>query len=165
MKLKDKIVKTAFDTFQFWRRKYWEFFKIETFGVRVLVIKDDKILLVRHRYGDYWTMPGGKIEKNSNPAETALKELYEETGLIAEKIDYQLGFYKNTTGGKNDNVYCLVITDWRPDPDFKRKLFDWLEVAEMKWFSLDNLPFNLSPATKRRLEEFLQKQENLTGRW
>ena len=53
-------------------------------------------------------MPGGGINKGEKPEDAAVRETKEEVGIVAEKIDFKLGYYKNTTGGKNDNIYCFI---------------------------------------------------------
>jgi len=165
MRLINKTIKLPFDSFHWLRKKYWKFFKIETFGVRTLIFKDNKILLVRHRYGNLWVMPGGQIDKNENPEIAALRELKEEVGIVGHKIDYQLGYYKNTTGGKNDNVYCFVMTNFEIKQNFKPRLIDFLEIGEMGWFDLNQLPESSSRATKARINEFLADKKDLTGNW
>jgi len=161
----NKTIKLSFDSFHWFRKKYWKIFKIETFGVRTLIFKNNKILLVRHRYGNLWVMPGGQIDKKEDPKIAALRELQEEVGIIGRKIDYQLGYYKNTTGGKNDNVYCFVMTDFAINPTFKRKFIDFLEIGEMAWFDLGQLPESTSKATKARINEFLANKKDLVGAW
>jgi ADP-ribose pyrophosphatase YjhB (NUDIX family) len=42
---------------------------------------DDRVLLVRHVEGDVWTTPGGMVEPYELPADAALREMWEETGL------------------------------------------------------------------------------------
>jgi hypothetical protein len=42
-------------------RLYHFFFRPLTLGVRVMMIRDDKALLVRQTYTDGWFMPGGEI--------------------------------------------------------------------------------------------------------
>jgi 8-oxo-dGTP pyrophosphatase MutT (NUDIX family) len=165
MKFFNKTIKLLFDLFQWLRKKYWKIFNIETFGVRTLILKDNKILLVRHRYGNLWVMPGGKIDKNEDPEIAALRELKEEVGIIGKKLDYKLGYYKNTTGGKNDNVYCFVLMDFEINSTFKPKFIDFLEIGEMSWFYLDQLPELISRATKIRINEFMENKRNFIGDW
>ena len=40
-----------------------------------------RLLLVRQREGDVWSTPGGLIEPDERPADAAVRELWEETGL------------------------------------------------------------------------------------
>ena len=45
---------------------------------------DGRVLLVRHVEGDLWTTPGGMIEPYETPADAAVREMWEETGLYVE---------------------------------------------------------------------------------
>lgn len=40
-----------------------------------------RVLLVRHSEGDDWTTPGGMVEPYETPADAAVRETWEETGL------------------------------------------------------------------------------------
>ena len=40
-----------------------------------------EILLIRHANGGHWAFPKGHVEGNETEAETALREIREETGL------------------------------------------------------------------------------------
>jgi len=44
-------------------------------------------LLVRHKERTTWEMPGGHIEGEESTQTAALRELYEETGIIKEEIE------------------------------------------------------------------------------
>ena len=51
-----------------------------------VLLKDDKVLLVRRSNppdAGRWGFPGGKIERGETIEEAALRELYEETNVIA----------------------------------------------------------------------------------
>ena len=55
-----------------------------------VVIRDNKVLLVRHSSGGFreFAMPGGGIESGESPISAAARELREETGLEAKQIEY-----------------------------------------------------------------------------
>lgn len=59
---------------------------IPTTRVSVIVIEDDKILLVKHRKGSrqYWVLPGGRLEYGETFFQCAVREIKEETGLDVE---------------------------------------------------------------------------------
>jgi ADP-ribose pyrophosphatase YjhB (NUDIX family) len=42
---------------------------------------DSRVLLARHVEGDVWLLPGGSIEPGEVPADAAIREMREETGL------------------------------------------------------------------------------------
>ena len=58
-------------------------------GVLTYLENNQKILMIHRQKNDehkgLWLAPGGKIEKNESPVESAFREFYEETGL---KIKY-----------------------------------------------------------------------------
>lgn len=159
------MYKIFFNVFHWLRKKYWKVFHIETFGVRTLVIKNNQILLVKHRYGHYWVMPGGGINKGESPEKAAIRELREEAGIVADKIDYKLGYYKNTRGGKNDNVYCFLVTNFEPIVGFKRNFIDFLEISEIAWFHLDTIPESVSGSTRLRIKEYQAGNKDLVSTW
>ena len=51
-----------------------------------LVVRDDKILMIKTLHFDRWELPGGGIEIGETPKEAALRELKEECGLIGKVI-------------------------------------------------------------------------------
>jgi 8-oxo-dGTP pyrophosphatase MutT (NUDIX family) len=55
-----------------------------------LVIKDNLVLLIYHPYIKQWFQPGGHIDDGESPIEAAIREVYEETGILCESTDGQL---------------------------------------------------------------------------
>lgn len=60
------------------------------------VVADDqgRILLARRSDNDLWTIPGGAMEPGETIAQTAVREVEEETGLVVEVVSL-VGIYSN----------------------------------------------------------------------
>lgn len=56
------------------------------FTVAVLVVQDGRVLLHRHKKLNRWLPPGGHVEPNELPDETALREVLEETNVVARLV-------------------------------------------------------------------------------
>ena len=66
-------------------------------GSAVLCVKDGKVLLVKQfRYAykeEVWEIPAGKINPGESPEETALREIEEEGGVKAERVELLYTLY------------------------------------------------------------------------
>ncbi len=62
-------------------------------GVLVYLEHDDHVLMIHRVKNDehkgLWLAPGGKIEKNEAPRESAVREFREETGLTVSGLTYK----------------------------------------------------------------------------
>lgn len=80
-------------------------------SICVLTIVNEKILLMKeYRYPiDSWEyeFPCGMIEENEEPIEAAYRELLEETGYRAEKLE-SLGFFYPSFGSTTEKIYLFV---------------------------------------------------------
>ena len=57
-----------------------------------------RVLLARHHDYDQWAPPGGSIDPGETPADAAVREMWEETGLLVEPVRVQ-GIYGGPTYG------------------------------------------------------------------
>ncbi|MBI2707851.1 MAG: NUDIX domain-containing protein [Proteobacteria bacterium] len=124
-------------------------FSRKTVGARALVVQDNKILLVKHTYTPGWYTIGGGIDKGESPLQAVRRELQEEVGITPSQTPTFFGFYHNKCYKRDDYVALYLCTD------FTRKEVKSREILEAKWFSLEALPPDMSPGTKRRLDEYL----------
>ncbi|OGE30988.1 hypothetical protein A2631_04885 [Candidatus Daviesbacteria bacterium RIFCSPHIGHO2_01_FULL_44_29] len=57
------------------------------FTATVWIVTNDspkKVLLLHHKKYNFWLPPGGHIERHENPAQAAIREVKEETGLVID---------------------------------------------------------------------------------
>lgn len=52
--------------------------------VRAVIIRDQKILLVKESSDGLWSLPGGWADSGLSAAENVVKEVFEETGLVVQ---------------------------------------------------------------------------------
>ena len=58
----------------------------------------------------FWEIPAGKIDKGEDPFETAVRELSEETGLVANRW-VELGTIHNAIGYSNERIVMFLAQD------------------------------------------------------
>jgi len=124
-----------------------------TLGVRGLVLdSDNRLALVLHTYLDGWYLPGGGVNPGESYDRALARELREEIGLDAFRIERLLGVYHDIVTLKDDHVVAYVVRTETPSPPLATA--DPFEIQDVRWFALDDLPTDLSPATARRIAEF-----------
>ena len=124
-----------------------------TLGVRGLVLdRDDRVALVLHTYLDNWYLPGGGVQAGESYDQALARELREEIGLDAFSIERVLGVYLDTVTLKDDHVVAYVVRTDAAAPPLNTA--DPFEIQDVRWFALDDLPGDLSPATARRIADF-----------
>lgn len=141
------------------RKTYWFIFRPRTKGVKALIIKDNKILLIKNTYEKLLLLPGGKVGQSESSDEALERELNEELRLVVKKSRL-LGEYVNEGEYKKDIIYLYLVESF----DFQKEKGKSKEIEHWDFYEIDNLPNNVSPATRRRLEE---NQKGLTngGNW
>jgi len=74
--------------------------------------KEQKVLLVKqHRFphGDLLEIPAGTLEKGERPKTCAIRELQEETGYKAKKLEHFLT-YLPAVGYSTEKIHCFLAT-------------------------------------------------------
>lgn len=105
------------------------------------LVADDagRLLLVRRAHEPflgYWDIPGGFCDPYEHPADAAVRELREETGLEAETtelIGIWIDSYGDTSQATLNVYYAARVTGGREQPDPA-------EVSELRWFDPGDLP-------------------------
>jgi 8-oxo-dGTP pyrophosphatase MutT (NUDIX family) len=128
-------------------------------GASVIVEdKQGRILLQLRHDNHCWGYAGGSVELDEVVEEAAKRELYEETGLIANKLELFGVFsgkdthYVYPNGDEVSNVDIVYICK-----DFSGTLkCQEDEVDELKFFAVGEIPENISPPIKMPLEKYIE---------
>ncbi|WP_454886930.1 NUDIX domain-containing protein [Sphingomonas oryzagri] len=144
-------------------RLWWAVRRPRTLGVRALVLDGaDRVALVKHTYLPNWYLPGGGVKRRERFATALARELREEIALTGFQIERILGIYRNGSEHKDDHVAIFVVRTVTPIADIRAA--DSFEIEAAQWFALDALPPDISPASRRRIEEW-QRGETGLGDW
>ena len=111
-------------------------------SVTIITFDDQgRILLARHADTGVWVAPGGSIDPHESPADAAVREMWEETGLVVEPIRL-LGVYGGpefqVTYSNGDEVsYLMTVFECRVIGGTMRP--DRVETLELGYFSQADL--------------------------
>lgn len=127
-------------------------------GAGVIVYKDRQVLLQRRRDNNSWGLHAGAIEIGESVEDTAKRELKEETGLSANKLELLCVYSgENTmyTYPNEDEVFVVGI--YYVCNDFSGTVLEKSdEVLELKWFDINDLP-EITALEKKAFEEFCKR--------
>ena len=130
-------------------------------GVRIILIRAGRVVLVKHWYlPDVWTLPGGGVKKGETLLDAAKREVREEVGYELNSIEGVVGIYNGRYGHK-DSVAVVYSEDFSGS----MRLLPDAEVLERSLFDIGDLPHDLSPANRRRIQAFAQGVRDERGGW
>lgn len=117
------------------------------------------LLLIRNSYGrtNLFVLPGGGVRLFEKPAAAAAREVKEELNCGVEGLAF-VSLHASAVEGKRDTVHLYHA---RPSGEVRA---DGHEVAEARFFALEDLPPSVSPATLRRIAEYRGLREP-DGAW
>ena len=94
--------------------------------------REIEFLIIKHISGEHWGFPKGHVEAGESEHATALREVYEETGLKVKLLD---GFshrmkYSPMIGTIKEVVYFIGISK------DKQVICQQSEIVDYKWLTL-----------------------------
>ena len=122
--------------------------KIET---RAAIFKDAKILLVRERMAQEWSLPGGWNDYDQTTAQNCVKEAREESGRIVKPVKLIAVQDRNH---HNKPILATNVTKiFYLFKEISREFVPNDETDACDYFALDNLPkLSLDRNTKEQIE-------------
>jgi 8-oxo-dGTP pyrophosphatase MutT (NUDIX family) len=142
------------------QKRAWRLLRPRTRGVKVMVFNaNGELALIRNSYGrsDLFVLPGGSVRPFEDPELAAAREIREELGLEVRRVRFR-SRHSSVAEGKRDDIHLFEAVADSP------LQMDDFELEEARFISLDKLPSTTSPATRRRIEEYLGTRE-LDGTW
>jgi 8-oxo-dGTP pyrophosphatase MutT (NUDIX family) len=112
-----------------------------------VAVRDERgrLLLGRHHNGGVWVLPGGLIEPGELPADAAMREVWEETGLIVrlERIIGVFGGPELNVKYSNGDLASYVGTIFAGESIGGELRPDGEEILEVRYFErseIENIP-------------------------
>ena len=114
--------------------------EVPTVSVLVFDVRG-RVLLVRHAEGDVWATAGGMIEPTETPADAAVRETWEETGLVVD-LTRVVGVFGGesciSTYSNGDRIaWVATVFEARVTGGTLRP--DQEETLEVRYFGIDEM--------------------------
>ncbi|MEZ0066416.1 8-oxo-dGTP pyrophosphatase MutT (NUDIX family) [Streptacidiphilus sp. MAP12-20] len=129
-------------------------------GINAVILDDDgRVLLTRRADGGRWALLGGIVEPGEQPADTAVREAWEEAGVhvVPERL-VSVSVDPPVVHANGDHAQYLALTFRCRLVGGEARVNDD-ESLEVGWFALDRLPAGLRPVELERLQHALADEE------
>ncbi len=131
-------------------------------GVGAFILNDNNELLLQKRAvpaeKDHWCIPGGRLEMFETLENAVVREAKEETDLDIEVLKL-MGVCDHII--KEEDAHWIATSYLCRIKNGEPKIMEPDKASDMKWFSLDKLPENLTITTKKALADY--KKANLNN--
>jgi 8-oxo-dGTP pyrophosphatase MutT (NUDIX family) len=128
-------------------------------GSVVIIVNEKGEVLLQHRNDGRWGLPGGLMELGESLIDTAIREVYEETGLSIKKlelVDIFSGseyFYKIENG---DQIYSVTALYTTKNVN-GNLVIDSSESKDLKYFDIDTIPQETSKEYRDYIDAYKKK--------
>jgi 8-oxo-dGTP diphosphatase len=132
--------------------------------VHVILREGDRILLSQrggtYGHGD-WHAPSGKLDPDETITAAAVRETYEETGVVVAEEDLRLvhTVHHRQGSGSPDRIgFFFEARRWEGQPDNREPE----KCLQLEWFTVHDLPDNLIPYPAAGVRAYLDGDRGIT---
>ena len=120
----------------------------------VLRDKMGKLLLVKASYRDYWSLPGGVVDKDESPRETGRREVFEELGLEVKQLKLLVVNYNQASGDADESVQWIFDGGVLTEKQTAGIKVDGDEIVECRWVSFKEAVELSDQRVAKKLNQF-----------
>ena len=120
--------------------------------------EENKLLIVKPTYRDYWLIPGGVIDKDESPLDCCVREVKEELGLDFTREDFQfLGVdYKEKTEQSTESLQFIFYGGFLSREQIANIVFPRDELSEIRFEIIEKALPLFHKRMARRVESALR---------
>lgn len=134
-------------------------------GVGIMVLNNKGEVLLGRRNEDpkkadsllhgegMWTLPGGKLDFGESLEQCAAREVLEETGIKAGKLE-MISVTNDMTQDAHFITIGFLCRRFEDDP----KVMEPNEITEWRWFPLDRRPEPVFPPSLKMINNYKNKR-------
>ena len=100
-----------------------------------------------------WTMPGGKVDFHETLIDAAIREIKEETNLVAKNLEL-ISLCDDFSETAHYVSAGFLATEIQGEP----KTMEPETILEWRWFALDHLPKNIYKPSLAVVKKYLAKR-------
>jgi 8-oxo-dGTP pyrophosphatase MutT (NUDIX family) len=120
-------------------------------GDAAIIDVDGRMLLIQRADNQLWAMPGGGFEVGETPAEGAVREAREETGVACRPVALVGVFDSRYCNSRSRHHLYQFVFLCEPLPEAAIAPSHAHEVLDVQWFSEELLPATLDPGHRSRI--------------
>lgn len=115
---------------------------------------EGRVMLIRRADNGLWALPGGACDVGETPAQSAAREVWEESGYVVEITRFLGVFDERYNGGESGRHLYVLLFAAAPVRGQARISS---ETTDVRWFAWEELPWGeLSPGHDLQLQQVMQ---------
>jgi 8-oxo-dGTP pyrophosphatase MutT (NUDIX family) len=131
----------------------------------LLLIRDDRILLLRRRNTDYedgkYSLIAGHMEDGETAREAICREAHEEAGIELAPDDLEFAHVVHRADRGQRVGFFFRALSWRGEP----RNMEPHKADDFRWFALGALPGGMVPYVRRAIEGWRAGQRYSESGW